>query len=61
MSTLFENIFNTILTFIEKILDYCGWIFESNRWLGNTTPFMWIMTIGLSVIFGVYVVKIFLP
>ena len=61
MSNLFENIFNTILTFIENIFTYCGWLFESNHWLGNTTPFMWIMTIGLSVIFGVYVVKIFLP
>ena len=61
MSNLFENIFNTILTFIEKIMTYCGWLFESNKMLGNTTPFMWIMTAGLSVIFGVYIVKLFLP
>ena len=61
MNNLFENIFNTIITFVEKILVYCGWLFESNKLLGNTTPFMWIMTAGLSVIFGVYIVKLILP
>lgn len=61
MNNIFENIFNTILTFIEKIFEYCGWLFESNKMLGNTTPFMWILTAGLSVIFGIYIVKLFLP